>query len=154
MKTYPHTYHVGVFDFRKTIMRMIYLTKEFYEIYGNLPEMMAKEDRPYACLGIQIDNKTFAIPIRHNIKHRYCFHTINDSGLDYSKAVVIEDSSYISNTQPFIDTQEWKLIKAGQQTIYNGFKKYLSLYKHACKHPNIERNRMILQYSTLQHFKI
>ena len=68
-------------------MRLIYLSEKFYEKYGNYPEILKNDSRPYTCLEIKIDGKTYAIPLRHHITHKYAFLTIGNQGLDYTKAV-------------------------------------------------------------------
>lgn len=113
---------------------------------------MQKDTRPYACFTILVDGIQFAIPIRHHIHHPYAFITIGDGGLDYTKAVVIEDPSYISSTPAIIDTAEWNIIKANSNTIFYEFRKYFRQYLRALKHPNNPRSQKIIRYSTLQNF--
>ncbi len=133
-------------------MKMILLSTVFYNKYGNKPEIMQKDTRPYACFTILVDGIQFAIPIRHHIHHPYAFITIGDGGLDYTKAVVIEDPSYISSTPAIIDTAEWNIIKANSNTIFYEFRKYFRQYLRALKHPNNPRSQKIIRYSTLQNF--
>lgn len=133
-------------------MKMILLSTDFYNKYGNKPEIMQKDTRPYACFTILVDGIQFAIPIRHHIHHPYAFITIGDGGLDYTKAVVIEDLSYISSTPAIIDTAEWNIIKANSNTIFYEFRKYFRQYLRALKHPNNPRSQKIIRYSTLQNF--
>lgn len=135
-------------------MKLIILSKLFYQKYGNKPEILKKEDRPYACLTVTIDGKLFAIPLRHNINHPFCYSTVFPAGLDYSKAVVIETNDYISQDRPWIDTKEWSIIKKNESDIIFGFKKYLRSYKRALKHPDNPRSLLLLKYSTLQYFNI
>ncbi len=135
-------------------MKMILLSKTFYSKYGNCPEIMKKESRPYACFTVRIDDILFAIPIRHHINHEYAFMTIGDQGLDYTKAIVIEDLSYISPTPAIIDTSEWNIIKKNENKIFYGFRKYYRQYRKAMKHPDNPRSKKITKYSTLQYFKI
>ena len=51
--------------------------------YGGKPEIMDKENRPYACFTVKIDGLLFAIPIRHHIHHRFAFFT--EGGLNESE---------------------------------------------------------------------
>lgn len=134
-------------------MKMILLSEKFYEKYGNCPEIMKKESRPYACFTVRIDDILFAIPIRHHIRHPYAFMTIEDRGLDYTKAIIIEDQTYISPNPAIIDTAEWNIIKKNENEIFYGFRKYYRQYCRALKHPDNPRSEKILKYSTLQYFE-
>ena len=135
-------------------MKMILLSEEFYKKYGACPEIMQKESRPYACFTVMIDGILFAIPIRHHIHHANAFLTIENRGLDYTKAVVIEDNSYISSAPAIIDTAEWNIIKKSENEIFYGFRKYYKQYCRALKHPENPRSKIIMKYSTLQYFKL
>ena len=76
-------------------MEFYLLTKKFYEKYSNCKEILKKENRPYTICIIEINKLTFAIPIRHNINHKYSIKTFNNQGLDFTKAVII-DKAFIS----------------------------------------------------------
>ena len=80
-----------------------YLTSSFFVDYANCTQMLQKQNRPYAHIIIEIDERlNFALPIRHGIKHPYAFFTDDKKtqGLDYSKAVLIVDvSKYIDNAR-------------------------------------------------------
>ena len=77
-------------------MELRYLSSLFYQKYKDCTEIMKKgETRPYIILLIEIEKNKFAIPIRTNLhKTRDCYESNpqTNSGLDYTKAVVI--SSY------------------------------------------------------------
>ena len=135
-------------------MRMILLSQTFYAKYGGKAEIMDKENRPYACFTVEIDGILYAIPIRHHIRHPFAFFTVGESGLDYSKAVVIEDPSYISDQKATIDQREWNAIKAGNDTIFYEFRKFVRQYKRALAHPDNPRSEQYLKYCTLRHFNI
>ena len=87
-------------------MKLVILSDRFYEKYNNCPELLEKKDRPYYCVALEVDGRTFAIPLRHHIKHPFCFHTVGNAGLDFSKAVTITDPSYIADGIPWIDSRE------------------------------------------------
>ena len=137
-------------------IKMILLSNDFYSKYdaANYPEIMRKDTRPYACFAVKIDNHLFAIPIRHHINHAYAFMTTNDCDLDYSKAVVIDDPTYISSIPAIIDTTEWNIIKTSANTIFFEFRKYVRQYRRALKNPTNPRSAAILRYSTLQYFNL
>ena len=72
------------------------LSEAFYTKFGQCDEILTKENRPYYVLLLELDGLTYAIPLRSHITHSYCFIADNssnqNSGLDYSKAVVIIDT--------------------------------------------------------------
>ena len=85
-------------------MQLKILSEKFYDEYKNFNEILKKENRPYACLTIELDGLLFAIPFRHHIRHPYAFHTLGEAGLDYTKAVIITDSIFLSNDKPYIES--------------------------------------------------
>lgn len=132
-------------------MRIYKLSNQFYEKYGDNEEILQKNNRPYYCLTINIDNILYAIPFRHNISHRYSFITIDKGGLDFSKAVVISNNSYLGSVTQ-IDSSEFNIIKRNERKIKIEFKKYVRLLKKALKNPTIPRYENILKYSALRYF--
>lgn len=52
-----------------------YLSEEFYKKYNSVdyPEIEKKKERPYMVMLIKIENNTFAIPFRTNVKHTACY---------------------------------------------------------------------------------
>lgn len=134
-------------------MRLIILSSEFYDLYREKPEILDKDNRPYVCLTVKINGQTFAIPLRHHMRHQYGFSTIGESGLDYSKAVVIESETFIAPDEPRIETKEWNIIKRNENKIFSGFRKYLHQYLRALKSPDSKRSDFI-KYSSLQYFEI
>ena len=64
--------------------------------------MKKGETRPYIILLIEIEKNKFVIPIRTNLhKTRDCYESNpqTNSGLDYTKAVVISRNDYIDSTR-------------------------------------------------------
>ena len=58
-------------------MELRYLSSLFYQKYKDCPEIMSKgETRPYIILIIEVENNTFAIPIRTNLHKK--IHEIDD----------------------------------------------------------------------------
>ena len=133
-------------------MRLIYLTDAFFARYAACPEILQKRDRPYACLTVEIDGYTFAIPFRHHIAHRYAFFTVGEAGLDYSKAVVIEDESYISDNAAVIDSAEMKIIKGRESAIASGMRRYYRIFLKAAAHRDNPHYGNIYRWSALQYF--
>lgn len=134
-------------------MRLIILSEKFYEEYGGFREILQKKARPYVCLEVTIAGQTFAIPFRHHIPHKYAFITYGDCGLDYTKSVVIPDSSYISDDIPQIEQAEFNALKGKDARIERGLSNYIKLYKKAIQYQDNPHYRNILRYSTLKYFR-
>lgn len=133
-------------------MRFVYLTEAFYAHYRNCSEILEKTARPYACLEVEIDGFTFAIPFRHHIRHKYAFHTLGEAGLDYSKAVVVNNPEYIEEFTGEIDTRELNALKGRDTLIVNGMRKYYNLFLKAKKFPDNPHYAGIKRCSALQYF--
>lgn len=133
-------------------MRLIKLSSIFYNTYSDCDELMKKRGRPYLFLTVLIDDVQFAIPLRHNINHSFCFHTIPPAGLDYSKSVVVADKSFIDADMPHLHPDEWRIIAKNEARIMHGFRMYLRKFRRARRHPDEPQNARLLKYSTLQYF--
>ncbi|WP_286080672.1 hypothetical protein [Parablautia intestinalis] len=79
-------------------MQLKILSEKFYDTYKHCKEILKKENRPYACLTIELDGLLFAVPFRHHIRHPYAFHTIGDAGLDHTKTVIITNTIFYPMT--------------------------------------------------------
>lgn len=143
---------------RKYIIRQ--LSKAFYQKYDRYtyPEIERKHDRPYMVMLIRIDGNIFAIPFRTNIKHNACYRfrnsgrkTQNITGLDFSKAVIINNSKYIGNKE-FVDRKEFVDIKRRYFFIISKFKKYLSNYYRYLNSELKGRDAQKYKYTTLKYF--
>lgn len=141
-------------------MELRYLSQLFYNKYKNCTEILNKgETRPYIILVIEVENKKFAIPIRTNLhKTKDCYESNpqTNSGLDYTKAVVILKDEYIDTTKyPEIDHKEFNYIKFKEREIKLSFEKFLVDYKKDFirhkKNPKIPVNPRF-QFCTLQYF--
>lgn len=135
------------------MIRLIFLSEKFYRQYGSCREILQKPSRPYACLAVKLDGLTFAIPLRHHINHEHAFITRGSCRLDYSKAVVIPDDTYIAPGHPKINQQEFNAMKGKDKVIETGMKNYLALYRKALRYRTNPHYARILQYSSLQYFK-
>nr|DAL89355.1 MAG TPA: hypothetical protein [Caudoviricetes sp.] len=134
-------------------MTLKILSKEFYDTYAGCKEILKKKNRPYACITITVDGLLFAIPFRHHIKHKHSFLTVDDAGLDYTKAVIIIDENFLSDDKPTIESKEFSIIKKHEYKIIYGFKQYVNQYKRALRHKDNPRSANILKYSALQYFE-
>lgn len=135
-------------------MKYIYLTNEFYEKYKDCTEIEKKETRPYSMVLTKIDDVTWAVPLRSHIHHNHVIWSdeINNCGLDLSKAVVIEDSKYISEKNATIRQNEFDELKGKEHILYTKIKSYIGKYVKAYARQDVERNRKLCEYSTLQYF--
>ena len=154
-------------------MEFYLLTKKFYEKYSNCKEILKKENRPYTICIIEINKLTFAIPIRHNINHKYSIKTFNNQGLDFTKAVIIIDKAFILKSvwannfiQKFakkniyinIETELDKIIMENKELstkkslIKPKLKKFIKTYKKAIKNPDDLKNKILCEFSSLQYF--
>ena len=110
------------------------LSDAFYAEYGHCEEILTKESRPYYVLLLDIDNLTYAIPLRSHITHPYCFIVKNstgeNSGLDFSKAVVITDvAKYIDPVPVTIHQHEHNFLKQQEYSIKKKFTSYVASYR-------------------------
>lgn len=142
------------------VYQLNYLTQEFYNKYSSAdyPEIECKTTRPYMVLLIKIDNNNFAIPFRTNIRHKYCYKFKNSdrdsssvTGLDYTKAVIVNDNSFIGD-EATIDNKEYVELNNKYYFIISQFKKYISGYSEFIKGNLNEFESRKYQYSTLKYF--
>lgn len=136
------------------------LSKEFYKAYphNEFPEMESKLGRPNVVLLVEINNIKFAIPLRTNIRHSYCYkfktsdrETESSTGIDLSKAVVISKDNYLGeetdiNDKAYLELQEKAFF------IINKFKKYVFDYISFKKNGGNEYIARRYKFSTLKYF--
>ena len=141
-------------------MELRYLSSLFYQKYKDCTEIMSKgETRPYIILVLEIENNKFAIPIRtklHKTKDCYESNPQTNSGLDYTKAVIISRDDYIDSTRfPEIEHKEYNYIKFKEREIKLAFAKFVADYKKDVirhrKNSSIPINPRF-QYCALQYF--
>lgn len=139
------------------MLKTVFLTNEFYKAHENHSEIEQKKTRPYIRIQIMIDGVLWGIPLRSHIKHEHVIWTNKEEGcgIDFSKAVVIEKpDEYISDIQPHIRSDEFKVLKKlDEYRIQQKMKQYIRDYRKAKEKPNIPRNKDLLKYSTLQYFE-
>ena len=142
------------------IYELHYLTDEFYKKYNHkdYPEIETKRERPYMVLLITIEDNTYAIPFRTNVKHKYCYKFKNSNrdtssvtGLDFTKAVLVNDKSYIGDLAT-IDNKEYIELNKKYYFIISKFKKYLDGYKNYLSGNLNDYEAKKYRYSTLQYF--
>lgn len=137
-----------------------YLSEEFYNDYNetDFPEIEQKSTRPYIVLLIKINENTFAIPFRTNVKHNYCYKFKNSNrdsdavtGLDFTKAVIIAESKYIGSPAT-IDNKEYVELSNKYHFIISKFKKYVDGYLKYINGNGNEFDYKKYKYSTLKYF--
>lgn len=139
-------------------MKYTFLTDQFYSDYPNsiYPQIESKKNRPYAHIIVNTYEKLFCIPLRSNITHPHAYFTNKKtrSGIDYSKAVIIEDMNYIDNdTKVFLRQDEFNKLRGKEHIIQKQFRNYIELYKKAKSDLTIPYRNEILKFSTLQYFE-
>lgn len=136
------------------------LSAEFYKDYesARYPEIENKEDRPYMVLVIKIERNTFALPLRTNIRHNYGYKfktsdrkTESCTGIDYTKAVIINDQKYIGEVAS-INGKEYVEIDRNAHRIIAGFERYLNGYIRYRKSGGTTYDQKRYRYSTLKYF--
>ncbi len=137
-----------------------YLSADFYERYNqsDYPEIENKNGRPYMVMLIKIESNTFAVPFRTNVSHDNCYKFKNSTrptntvtGLDYTKAVIVNDDIYIGAAAR-INDKEYTELNSNYSFIIKQFSKYVSDY---IKFINGERKYYAskkYQYTTLKYF--
>jgi protein AbiQ len=136
------------------------LSADFYLKFSHCEEILTKENRPYYVLLLKLDDLTYAIPLRSHITHPYCFIADNtagqNSGLDYSKAVVILDlAQYIDPVPVTIRQHEYNIFKKQEYLIIKQFSSYVLSYKkeirRRLKNPELPVSAMC-RYAALKYF--
>ena len=136
------------------------LSNEFYKDYPStlFPEMEHKLGRPYVVLLIRLNDLQFAIPFRTNIRHAYCYKfstsnrpTDSDTGIDFSKAVVITKNDYLDDISD-INKKEYIELESKAFFIFKQFTKYVNDYIKFKKSGGNEYVARRYKFSTLKYF--
>ena len=135
-----------------------HLSEKFYNDYpaDAYPEMMLKENRPYTQVITNVNGLTFAVPLRSEISHPTDVLWTDKSakhGLDFTKAVIILDDSYISDKRVHIRDKEHKHLLGKEHRVKEKMEKCIANYKKAKENLEIEHNAEYCRYSTLQYFE-
>ncbi len=140
------------------------LSDIFYSTYNaqEYPEILNKEDRPYSCLLIEtIWDFFICIPYRTDIRHKQAYKfkstaraRYHESGLDYSKMVIIKKLEYIGE-KTIIDQDEFKETRDNIEIIAKEALAYLDTYIKHQQGVNVLAQTMFerkYKYSSLQYF--
>lgn len=144
----------------KELYKLHYLSKKFYDKYNSVeyPEIEHKQRRPYIVILIKIDNNTFALPLRTNIKHSNCYKfkyssrpTDSVTGIDFSKAVIVNNYEYIGNIAE-IDNKEYVELNDRIFFIINKFQTYIKGYYEYISGTSNKYQAKKYKYTTLKYF--
>lgn len=150
-------------------MKLRKLDSSFYPAHTHLEQALDNIDgkwienktRGYGIAVVEIKGLTFAIPLRSCINHKAAYLTVthsnkgNKKGLDFSKALLIRDNSYISNEIYKIDKEEHKKLQGKEKFITDKFNKYIARYIDAVN--KSDKNILHSQeyrYTTLRNYHI
>ena len=135
-------------------MKLVCLNSNFYNKYLDREEILKKQNRPYVIFVVNINNIDWAIPFRSNIRHKYAYMTdkINNNGIDFTKAVVIDINNDIDSQNVQIRQVEFNKIKGKEHVIKNDFQNFLKRFEKAINKPEISEHRKILMFSSLNYF--
>lgn len=140
--------------------KLNYLTAEFYNKYNSTdyPEIENKSNRPYMVMLVQIKTNIFAIPFRTNVKHNNCYKFNNSSrstdsttGLDYSKAVIVNDGKYIGASAR-INDMEYIELDTNYHIIIKQFTSFVNNYIKYANGKLNEYQTKKYKYTTLKYF--
>ncbi len=145
--------------------QILRLTDSFYKRYPNPPyrEMLKKQKRAYNCLLFQTHyDYLICIPYRSEISHSFAYlfrksirSKQHNSGLDYTKILIINKTEYLDNVDAIIDKDEYIETIKNFDRIKREALKYVEDYVAHIDKSNIlhpaEFNRRY-GFSTLRYF--
>lgn len=138
------------------LQRFVFLNSAFYNDFpaDDFEEILHKPDRPYIQIQIIVGGIRFALPLRSNINHPFAYITnkTDNSGIDFTKAVVIDDTYIDTSRIPHIRSNEFKALRGKDYTIGQRFLKYIYEYNTAKEDLTIDRNKQLYNCSTLKYF--
>jgi protein AbiQ len=122
------------------------------------PEVLEK-NRGYGIVSITIDTLTYAIPLRSNMNHSSGFKTISMkrgkkliwNGLDYSKALIVQQSDIESTAFKLREQKEFDKIQSNKSKIQSEFEKYVTAYRESVEKGTSTKDPRF-KFSTLQYF--
>lgn len=132
------------------------LTPTFFSTYANCTEILQKSGRQYCIALLLVDGIKFAIPFRTNIGHSHCYLFSNsprgaNSGLDFTKAVVITNDVYIGQ-DAIVENSEYSEFIRKRVVIANRFENFINNYKQWIKNPAYYHTEDVIAFSSLQYF--
>ncbi len=137
-----------------------YLSDEFYAKYNHTdyPEIENKDNRPYMVILIKIENNTFAVPFRTNVPHNNCYKFKNSTrptnsvtGIDYTKAVIVNESKYIGDDAR-INDKEYIELNDNYLFIIKKFRKFVTDYIEFANGKKAYYASKKFKFTTLKYF--
>ena len=134
---------------------------DFYTAYPTekYEEIEYKPSRPYVVMIVEIDGNKFALPLRTNIRHNYCYkfkntgrNTQSSTGIDFTKAVIVNETKFIGDSTT-IDNKEYVELMNKFYFVIKKFKIYLEGYIKYRKYGGDEFSARKYQFTTLQYFE-
>ena len=107
---------------------------------------------------VKIEDNTFALPLRTNIKHNSCYKfqyssrpTDSITGIDFSKAVIVNEEKYIGEVAE-IDNKEYVELNDRIAFIISKFRTYIKGYYSYAAGKSNEYQAKRYKYTTLKYF--
>ena len=145
--------------------QILSLAPEFFKTHpvDQFPELLQKDTRAYNCLVLDTMYDYFiCIPFRTEMHHKNGYKFKNSkrarrhqSGLDYSKIVILTDAALLSSLPAIVDSDEYNETVKNIQAIAKDAADYVTTYT---RHMNGEAPlhsynfQWKYAYSTLQYF--
>lgn len=145
----------------QTVFTLNKLSMDFYMNYPAIQyaEIEYKPSRPYVVMVIEITGNKFALPLRTNIRHNYCYKfkntgrdTQSSTGIDFTKAVIVNDEKYIG-VPTTIDNKEYVELMNKFYFVIKKFRNYLQGYIDYRRNGGDEFTARKYQFTTLQYFE-
>lgn len=122
-------------------------------------EIEYKPSRPYVVMIVEIDRNKYALPLRTNIRHNYCYkfkntgrNTQSSTGIDFTKAVIVNETKFIGDSTT-IDNKEYVELMNKFYFVIKKFKIYLEGYIKYRKYGGDEFTARKYQFTTLKYFE-
>lgn len=145
--------------------QVLNLSDQFYEDYPTeqYPELLQKRERPYNCLLLQTHYDFYiCVPYRSDMRHTNGYKFTNtrrsrahQSGLDYTKIVIVKNPNYIGNVNALVDADEYTETMCNMNIIKQEVSEYVEGYMNhitgqCILHPSAFQRQY--RYSTLKYF--
>jgi len=137
-----------------------FLSEKFFGKYipSLFSEIENKKNRPYYVMILDINGNKFALPFRTNIRHDFCYKfsssgrpTESITGIDFTKAVIVNDPEYIGEPARIDDT-EYNILLIDRHIVNKDFRAYLNGYIRFVKNNRSVRNFPQYRYTSLKYF--
>lgn len=140
---------------KKNKISINHLQSSFYQKNNGSQYLQPKQGRGYGVIKVQIQNYVFAIPLHSNISKNSGFVLDNKNGnltgLDYNKAVIIDDMSDIGRTFK-IPKEQLSKIRKNEHRIITQFEKFVIdfIYRIKTNDQNVLKRKY--KNSTLHYY--